>query len=110
LRQLSIPYYILPALLASAIGIDQIVEAGIRMSSSTTTLTNPERTALIPKSQSQVVVSYTDEHGDGDQESIEDGKGGREVEVYKPGKSSFTQTVRIVFVFPSLLFKPTGRR
>ena len=63
-----------------------------RMSSST--LIDSERTPLIPKSQSQVVISCTDQNGDGDQESIDDGKGGREVEVYKPGKSSFTQTVR----------------
>jgi hypothetical protein len=67
------------------------------MSSSTSTLANSERTPLIPKSQSQVVISCTDQNGDldGDQESIDDGKGGREVEVYKPGKSSFTQTVRL---------------
>ena len=63
-----------------------------RMSSAT--LIDSERTPLIPKSQSQVVVSCTDQGQDGDQESIDDGKGGREVEVYKPGKSSFTQTVR----------------
>ena len=49
---------------------------------------------MIPKSQSQVIISCTDQDLDGDQESIDDGKGGREVEVYKPGKSSFTQTVR----------------
>ena len=69
------------------------------MSSSTSTLANSERTPLIPKSQSQVIVSCTDQNGDGDgdgdQESVDDGKGGREVEVYKPGKSSFTQTVSI---------------
>ena len=67
------------------------------MSSSTSTLANSERTPLIPKSQSQVVISCTDQNGDldGDQESIDDGKGGREVEVYKPGKSSFTQTVSL---------------
>jgi hypothetical protein len=64
---------------------------------SSSTLTNDERTALIPKSQSQVVISdqnYTSTISDVDvdEESI-DGKGGREVEVYKPGKSSFTQTV-----------------
>jgi hypothetical protein len=63
------------------------------MSSSTSTLANSERTPLIPKSQSQVVISCTDQNEVGDQESIDDGKGGREVEVYKPGKSSFTQTV-----------------
>jgi len=58
---------------------------------SSSTLIDSERTPLIPKSQSQVVISYPDENQDG--ESIDDGKGGREVEVYKPGKSSFTQTV-----------------
>jgi len=58
---------------------------------SSSILIDSERTPLIPKSQSQVVISYPDENQDG--ESIDDGKGGREVEVYKPGKSSFTQTV-----------------
>jgi len=64
---------------------------------SSSTLIDSERTPLIPKSQSQVIISCTDQNldGDGDQESIDDGKGGREVEVYKPGKSSFTQTVRL---------------
>ena len=70
------------------------------MSSSTSTLADSERTPLIPKSQSQVIISCTDQNGDGDQESIDDGKGGREVEVYEPGKSSFTQTVRISFHSP----------
>ena len=62
---------------------------------SSSTLIDSERTPLIPKSQSQVVVSCTDQNGNRDQESIDDGKGGREVEVYKPGKSSFTQTVSL---------------
>ena len=66
---------------------------------SSSTLIDPsERTPLIPKSQSQVVISDQspyDEDGDQDSEfESTDGKGGREVEVYKPGKSSFTQTVR----------------
>jgi len=75
---------------------------------SSSTLTDPsERTPLIPKSQSQVFISdrrlYSEnenanenenENENEDEESISiDGKGGREVEVYKPGKSSFTQTV-----------------
>lgn len=59
---------------------------------SSSTLIDSERTPLIPKSQSQVIISSYD--NDDDLESINDiGKGGREVEVYKPGKSSFTQTV-----------------
>ena len=67
---------------------------------SSSTLINPcENTPLIPKSQSQVVISDQrryEEHDDDESvdESV-DGKRGREVEVYKPGKSSFTQTVRL---------------
>lgn len=72
----------------------------IKMSSAT--LTNPsqgsERTPLLAKSHSQSAVPtqaddglYADLEGDGE----DDGPKGREVEVYKPGKSTFTQTVSL---------------
>ena len=68
---------------------------------STPTLTDStERTPLIHKSNSQSVIpdhTYSDggEYGDESEGSIGDAHGpkGREVEVYKPGKSTFTQTV-----------------
>jgi hypothetical protein len=76
---------------------------------SSATLTNPsngapERTPLLSKSQSQSAIATDDLaalHGDGDEDSINslesDGPKGREVEVYKPGKSTFTQTVSSSF-------------
>lgn len=70
---------------------------------STPTLTDStERTPLIHKSNSQSVIpdhtfSEAGEYGDESEGSIGDGGGpkGREVEVYKPGKSTFTQTVSL---------------
>jgi hypothetical protein len=69
---------------------------------SSATLTNPsqgsERTPLLAKSHSQSAVPtqandglYGDLEGDGE----DDGPKGREVEVYKPGKSTFLQTVSL---------------
>jgi hypothetical protein len=60
-----------------------------------------ERTPLIHKSNSQSAIpdhTFSEggeyEYGNGDEaESLEAGPKGREVEVYKPGKSTFTQTV-----------------
>lgn len=56
-----------------------------------------ERTPLIPKSHSVTVIASDRTHEDVETYSDgdgEDGPKGREVEVYKPGKSTFTQTVR----------------
>jgi hypothetical protein len=67
---------------------------------SSSTLINPsERTPLLKShSQSAIPIPYDQNHdGSSDRDSLDgygdDGPKGREVEVYKPGKSSFMQTV-----------------
>lgn len=60
--------------------------------------TTTERTPLIPKSHSVTIIPHVYEDDDGDADSLgeDEGPKGREVEVYKPGKSTFTQTVRLL--------------